>query len=194
MRSAATVLGVIRERGRRRFPLEDMYRPLYNPDLDLHAYGRLYRNDGALPPGVTAETVDALSREKIERLITALRYERYRWTPVRRTFLPKKSGKLRPLGLPAWSEKVLQDVIRALLEASYEPQFSAQAHGFRPGRGCHTALRELTTHWKGVKWVIEGDISQCFDSVDHAGRRAILRAQLHDQRFLRLMAQLLQAG
>ena len=194
MRSAETVLGVIRERGRRRRPLEDIYRQLYNPDLYLCAYGRLYRNDGALTPGVTAETVDAMSLEKIERIITALRYERYRWTPVRRTFIPKKSGKLRPLGLPVWSDKVLQDVIRALLEAYYEPQFSEHAHGFRRGRGCHTALREITTHWKGVKWFIEGDISQCFDSLDHAVMLAILREQLHDQRFLRLIAQLLQAG
>jgi group II intron reverse transcriptase/maturase len=174
--------------------LEDIYRQLYNPDLYLRAYGRLYRNDGALTPGVTAETVDAMSLEKIDRIITALRYERYRWTPVRRTFIPKKSGKLRPLGLPAWSDKVLQDVIRALLEAYYEPQFSAHAHGFRPGRGCHTALREITTHWKGVKWFIEGDISQCFDSLDHDVMLAILREQLHDQRFLRLIAQLLKAG
>ena len=98
MRSAETVLGVIRERGRQRLPLEDIYRQLYNPDLYLHAYGRLYRNDGALTPGVTAETVDAMSLEKIDRIITALRYERYRWTPVWRTFIPKKSGKLRPLG------------------------------------------------------------------------------------------------
>jgi group II intron reverse transcriptase/maturase len=194
MRSAETVLGVIRERGRQRLPLEDIYRQLYNPDLYLHAYGRLYRNDGALTPGVTAETVDAMSLEKIDRIIAALRYERYRWTPVRRTFIPKKSGKLRPLGLPAWSDKVLQDVIRAILEAYYEPQFSAHAHGFRRGRGCHTALREITTHWKGVKWFIEGDISQCFDSLDHAVMLAILQEQLHDQRFLRLIAQLLKAG
>jgi group II intron reverse transcriptase/maturase len=194
MRSAETVLGVIRERGRRRLPLEDIYRQLYNPDLYLCAYGRLYRNDGALTPGVTAETVDAMSLEKIDRIITALRYERYRWTPVWRTFIPKKAGKLRPLGLPAWSDKVLQDVIRALLEAYYEPQFSTHAHGFRPGRGCHTALREITQHWKGVKWFIEGDISQCFDSLDHTVLLAILREHLHDQRFLRLIAQLLKAG
>ena len=162
--------------------------------LSLCAYGRLYRNDGALPPGVTAETVDAMSLEKIDRIITALRNECSRWTPVRRTFLPKKSGKVRPLGLPAWSDKVLQDVIRAILAAYYEPQFSEHAHGFRPGRGCHTALREITTHWKGVKWFIEGDISQCFDSLDHAVMLAILQEQLQEQRFLRLLAQLLKAG
>jgi retron-type reverse transcriptase len=194
MRRAETVLGVIRERGRRRRPLEDIYRQLYNPALSLHAYGRLDRNDGALTPGVTTETVEAMSLEKSERIIAALRDERYRWPPVRRICIPKKSGKLRPLGLPAWSDKVRPDVIRALLEAYYEPQCSAQAHGFRPGRSGHTALRESTTPWKGVKWFIEGDISQGFDSVDHTVMLAMLREPRHDQRFRRLIAQLLQAG
>jgi retron-type reverse transcriptase len=96
MRSAETVLGVRRDRGRRRLPLEDISRPLSNPALALHAYGRLYGHDGALTPGVTAATVDAMSLEKIERIIAALRHERYRWTPVRRLCIPKTSGKLRP--------------------------------------------------------------------------------------------------
>lgn len=164
MRNAETVLGVIRERGRRRRPWEDIYRQLYNPALSLRAYGRRDRNDGAVTPGVTAETVEAMSREKIDRISTAVRYERYRWTPVRRPVIPKTAGTLRPLGLPAGSDKMLQDVIRAMLEASDEPQCRQHAHGFRPGRGCHTALREITQHWKGVQWFIEGDIAPCFDS------------------------------
>ena len=158
MRNAETVLGIIRERGRRRLPLEDIYRQLYNRDLYLRAYGRIYRNDGAMTPGSTPETVDAMSLEKIGAIIDALRHERYRWTPVRRTYIPKKSGKLRPLGIPTWSDKLLQEVIRSLLEAYYEPQFSRHSHGFSPGRGCHTALGEITQHWRGVKWYIEGDI------------------------------------
>jgi group II intron reverse transcriptase/maturase len=194
MRNAETVLGVIRERGRRRLPLEDIYRQLYNRDLYLRAYGRIYRNDGAMTPGSTPETVDAMSLEKIDTLIGLLRLERYRWPPVRRTYIPKKSGKLRPLGLPTWSDKLLQEVIRSLLEAYYEPQFSPHAHGFRPGRGCHTALGEITQHWRGVKWYIEGDIVQCFDRLDHSVLLSILSDQLHDHRFLRLLANLLQAG
>jgi group II intron reverse transcriptase/maturase len=195
MRNADTVLGVIRERGRRRLSLENIYRQLYNPHLYLQAYGRLSRNAGAMTPGATAETVDAMSLAKIDAIIDALRHERYRWTPVRRVYIEKKhSTKKRPLGLPTWSDKVLQEVVRLLLEAYYEPQFSLHSHGFRPGRGCHTALGEITKHWKGVKWFIEGDISQCFDSLDHQVLLSILRESFHDQRFLRLIANLLQAG
>ncbi len=194
MRNAETVLGVIRERGRRRLPLEDIYRQLYNRDLYLRAYGKIYRNDGAMTPGSTPETVDAMSLEKIDAIIGLLRLERYRWTPARRTHILKKSGKMRPLGLPTWSDKLLQEVIRSLLEAYYEPQFSPHAHGFRPGRGCHTALAEITQHWRGVKWYIEGDLVQCFDRLDHAVLLSILSDKLHDHRFLRLLANLLQAG
>jgi retron-type reverse transcriptase len=97
-----------------------------------------------MTPDATAETVDAMSLEKIDTVIDALRHERYRWTPVRRTYIPKKLGKRRPLGLPTWSDKLLQEVIRSILEAYYEPQFSPNSHGFRPGRGCHTALGEIT--------------------------------------------------
>jgi group II intron reverse transcriptase/maturase len=194
MRNAETVLGVIRERGRRGLPLEDVYRQLYNRDLFLRAYGRIYRNDGAMTPGSTPETVDAMSLEKIGTLIDLLRREGYRWTPVRRTYIPKKSGKLRPLGIPTWSDKLLQEVIRSLLEAYYEPQFSRHSHGFRPDRGCHTALGEITRHWRGVKWYIEGDIVQCFDRMDHSVLLAILNEKLHDNRFLRLLSNLLQAG
>jgi group II intron reverse transcriptase/maturase len=194
MRNAETVLGVIRERGRRRLPLENLYRQLYNRDLFLHAYGRLYRNDGALTPGATMETVDGMSLEKIDAIIDALRHERCRWTPVRRTYIPKKSGKLRPLGLPTWSDKLLQEGVRLMLEAYDEPQFSPHSHGFRPGRGCHTALGEITKSWRGVKWFIEGDISQCFDSLDHEVMLSILRESIHDNRFLRLISNLLKAG
>jgi group II intron reverse transcriptase/maturase len=194
MRNAETILGVISERGRRRLPLEDIYRQLFNRDLFLRAYGRIYRNDGAMTPGATAETVDAMSLEKIDTIIGALRQERYRWTPVRRTYIPKKSGRLRPLGIPTWSDKLLQEVVRSLLGAYYEPRFSPHSHGFRPQRGCHTALGEITAHWRGVKWFIEGDISQCFDRIDHPVLLSILKEDLPDQRFLRLIANLLDAG
>jgi group II intron reverse transcriptase/maturase len=195
MRNADTILGVIRDRGRRRLPLNGIYRQLYNRHLDLQAYGHLYRNAGAMTPGATSETVDAMSLEKIEAIIDALRHERYRWTPVRRVYIAKKhSMKKRPLGLPTWADKLLQEVIRTILAAYYDPQFSPHSHGFRPGRGCHTALGEITTRWRGVKWFIEGDISQCFDRLDHQVLLSILRESFHDQRFLRLIANLLKAG
>ena len=193
-RTADTIGGIIRDRGRRRLPLEDIYRQLFNRHLYLRADGRLSWNKGTMTPGSTAETVDAMSLEKLEAIIDALRHERYRWTPVRRTYIPKKSGTRRALGLPTWSAKLWQEVIRSIPEAYYEPQFSRYSHGFRPGRGCHTALGEITKHWRGVKWDIEGDITQCFESLDHQVLLAILREQLHDNRLLRLIANLLKAG
>ena len=135
-----------------------------------------------------------MSLEKIDAIINALRCERYRWTPVRRAYIPKKFRKVRALGLPTWSDKLLQEVIRMILEAYYEPQFSSYSHGFRPGRGCHTALREITKRWRGVKWFIEGDIARCFDSFDFQIMLSILSEKVHDQRFLRLMSNLLKAG
>ena len=195
MRNAETILGIIHERGTQGLPLDDVYRQLYNPQLFLHAYGRIYRNSGAMTPGVTGETVDGMSLAKIDTIIDALRQEQYRWTPVRRVYIEKKhSTKKRPLGVPTWSDKLLQEVIRLLLEAYYEPQFSCDSHGFRPNRGCHTALREIYHRWIGTKWFIEGDIAQCFDSLDHAVLLSILREKIHDNRFLRLIENLLRAG
>ncbi len=116
-RTAETVLNIIRERGQQGLPLEGIYRLLYNPELYLRAYAKLSSNKGAITPGATTETVDGMSLEKIDTIIAALRYERYRWTPVRRTYIPKKNRKLRPLGLPAWSDKLLQEVIRLIMDA-----------------------------------------------------------------------------
>ena len=163
MATAETVMAVYSDRGKRGLPLEGVYRQLYNRDLYLRAYGRIHRNDGAMTPGVTAETVDAMSLEKIDGIIAALRREAYRWSPARRTHIPKKGGKKRPLGLPTWSDKLVQEALRLLLDAYYEPWFSDHSHGFRQGHGCHTALREITQRWRGVKWFIEGDIKGCFD-------------------------------
>ncbi len=115
MRTAATVLSIIHERGKRGLPLEDLYRQLYNPDLYLRAYARLYHHDGALTPGATEETADGMTLAKIDRIITLLRQERYHWTPVRRTYVPKKNGKQRPLGLPTWSDK-LRGILRAAIQ------------------------------------------------------------------------------
>src|SRR5213083_3640903 len=194
MRNAETVLGVLRERGKRRWPLERIYRLLYNPELYLLAYGRIYSNKGAMTPGVTGETADGMSMEKIERIIDALRHERYRFSPVRRVYIPKKNGKLRPLGMPSWSDKLVGEEIRRLLEAYYEPQFSGRSHGFRRGRGCHTALSEVSETWTGTAWFIESDISDCFGGFDHEVMLSILGEKIRDNRFLRLIKQMLQAG
>src|SRR5947199_5158430 len=120
-----------------------------------------------MTPGVDGETVDGMSPAKIGRIIDAVRHERYRFRPVKRVYIPKKNGKLPPLGLPSWSDKLVGEVVRLLLEAYYEPTFSDQSHGFRPARGCHTALRDIEATWTGTTWFIEGDISDCFGSLNH---------------------------
>jgi group II intron reverse transcriptase/maturase len=194
MQNAETVLEIIRSRGSKGLPLEEVYRQLFNPDLYLRAYGRLYRNAGAMTRGVTAETVDGMSEAKIASIIDRIRHERYRWTPARREYIPKANGKMRPLGIPVWSDKLLQEVMRSILEAYYEPQFSENSHGFRPQHGCHTALAAIQHAWHGTKWFIEGDIKGCFDNIDHEVLLSVLREKIRDNRFLILVSNLLKAG
>jgi group II intron reverse transcriptase/maturase len=194
MQNAGTVLDVLRERGRRGLPCTELYRQLFNPSLYELAHGRIYANHGAMTPGADGETADGMSLARTGRIIDALRHERYRFAPVKRVYIPKKSGKLRPLGLPSWSDKVVGEVIRLLLEAYYEPRFSGRSHGFRPGRGCHTALREVEDVWSGTTWFIEGDISDCFGSLDHEIMVSILAEKIRDNRFLRLVRNMLTAG
>lgn len=157
MRTAQTVLTVIQERGKQHKPIERVYKLLFNRDFYLNAYAKLYPNNGAMTKGVTDETVDGMSIQKIDRMIELLREEKYQWKPARREYIPKKNGKKRPLGIPTWGDKLLQEVMREILEAYYEPQFSNHSHGFRPNRGCHTALQEIQI-WKGTRWFIEGTV------------------------------------
>lgn len=194
MRSAETILTIIRNRGQCGLQVKDVYRLLYNQNLYLCAYGKLYRNKGAMTEGATTETVDGMTLEKIDNIIELLRYERYRWTPVRRTYIPKKNKKLRALSLPTWTDKLLQEVIRLILEAYYEPQFSNCSHGFRPNRGCHTALKQVIHNGNGTKWFIEGDISSCFEKIDHSILLETIKEKIQDNRFIRLLSGLLKAG
>jgi len=194
VQNAETILNIIRDRGKRGLPLQRVYPLLYNPQLYLRAYARLYSNKGAMTPGTTPETIDGRSRAKIDALMDDLRHERFRWTPVRRVQIPKKNGKLRILGLPGWTDKLLQEVLRSILEAYLEPQFSDHSHGFRPGRGCHTALSTIANGWMGTKWFIEGDIKGAYDNIDHEVLLQMLAEKIHDNRLLALIRRLLQAG
>ena len=167
--------------------MDELYRQLFNPSLYLLAYGRIYANHGAMTPGADGETADGMSLAKIGRIIDALRHERYRFQPARRIYIPKKNGKTRPLGLPSWSDKLVGEVIRLLLEAYYEPQFSGRSHGFRPGRGCHTACARWQTSGPGRPG------SSRETSPTASGLRtieimlSILAEKIHDNRFLRLI-------
>lgn len=193
MQSAETVLGVLRERGRRGLPCEELYRQLFNRSCICWPTSASTQQ-GVDDTGVTRDTVDGMSLGRIDRIIGAMRHERYRFAPVRRVYIPKKNGKLRPLGMPTWTDKLVGEVVRLLLEAYYEPRFSDRSHGFRPGRGCHTALREVANTWTGTTWFIEGDIADCFGSLDRDIMVTILSEKIRDNRFLRLLRNRLTAG
>ena len=194
MQDADVVLSVLRERGSKNLPCTQLYRQMFNRSLYLKAYGNIYSNQGAMTPGAGGETADGMSEDTIDQIIELMRYERYRFAPARRVYIPKKNGTLRPLGLPSWPDKLVGEVVRLILEAIYEPVFSGLSHGFRKGRGCHTALRDIRETWTGTVWFIEADISDCFTSIDHEILLGILAERIGDQRFLRLIRNMLKAG
>jgi len=194
MQEAEVVLSVLRERGGKGLPLTQLYRQMFNKSLYLLAYGNIYSNQGAMTPGACGGTADGMSEADIDEIIGLMRFERYRFAPARRVYIPKKNGRLRPLGIPSWRDKLVGEVVRLILEAVCEPSFSSRSHGFRKGRGCHTALRQVRDTWTGTVWFIEGDISDCFGSVDHEILMQILGEKIADQRFLRLIRSMLRAG
>ncbi len=195
MQNAQKYLEIINDRGKRRLPLQRVYRNLQNRELFLLAYSKIYANKGATTPGTDeSDSIDGMSMKRIDQMIEKLKAGAYKWKPVRRVNIPKKDGKLRSLGVPNWSDKLLQQVMQMVLTAYYEPQFSEHSHGFRPGRSCHTALREIVYHWKGTKWFIEGDIKGCFDNIDHKKLLEIIGRNIRDERLLRLLREMLDAG
>ena len=167
---------------------------MFNPSLYLLAYGRIYSNQGAMTPGAAQRPRTACPRTRSTRSSRRCATSGTASSRSGGSTSRRRTGSLRPLGLPSWSDKLVGEVVRLLLEAYYEPTFSDHSHGFRPGRGCHTALREVADTWTGTTWFIEGDISDCFGSLDHPVMIRILAEKIHDNRFLRLMRNMLEAG
>jgi len=197
MIQACDVLNIIREKNLQdpQWINRDLYRRLYNPTLHVLAYERLKSKPGNMTPGIDGKTLDGYGLEDIQKTIDLLKMEQYRPKPVRRTYIPKKAkGKFRPLGIPSPRDKVIQECIRLILEAIYESGFHENSHGFRPGRSCHTALESLRRNWVGTKWVIEADITQCFDNINHQRLLDILREKIQDDRFINLIRKFLKAG
>ena len=194
MQKAEHILQAMRKLGEKRIPLTRVYRCLYSEDLFLAAYDKIARNKGALTPGTENDTVDGMNMKRIRTIIEKLRQERFQFRPSRRTRVPKKSGGTRPLSIPNFSEKLVQEALRALLEAYYEPRFRDSSHGFRPGRGCHTALTRIQRRFGGTTWFIEGDIRGCFDEIDHEVLMEILSRDIQDGRLLNLIRRCLEAG
>ena len=195
MQEAQRYLEIVRSRGARRLKLSRVYHNLQNPELFIRAYAKLSSNKGALTEGTDpGDTIDGMSVTRIQGVLDDLKAGRYQWKPVRRTYIAKKNGKLRALGIPSWRDKLLQEVLKEVLTAYYEPQFSDHSHGFRPDRGCHTALEDIRLTWKGTKWFVEGDIRGCFDNINHDALMAVIGRDIRDQRLLKLLKGLLDAG
>ena len=176
------------------YKFERLYRTLFNERMFHVAYQRIYANQGNMTPGTDGKTIDQMSLQRIGRVIESLRNETYQPHPARRVYIPKKNGKLRPLGIPSFEDKLVQEVVRMVLEAIYEGYFEWTSHGFRPDRSCHTALAQIQKHFSGAKWFIEGDIKGFFDNIDHNVLIGILRERIADERFLRLIRKFLNAG
>ena len=194
MQTADQMLTAIRKLGRKRLPLTRVYRCLLNEDLFLLAYSNLAQNRGALTPGPDDDTADGMSLRRIRRIIADLRTERFHPRPARRVHIPKRNGGSRPLGMPNFSEKLVQEVLRMVLTAYYEPRFRRSSHGFRPDRGCHTALITVKHLFQGTAWFIEGDIRGAFDNLDHTVLMTMLARDITDGRLLTLIRRHLQAG
>ncbi len=176
------------------YKYERLYRYLFSEEMFAVAYQRIYAKQGNMTPGTDGKTIDEMSLERIERLIVSLKDESYQPHPARRVYIPKKNGKKRPLGIPSFEDKLVQEVVRLLLEAIYEGHFEGTSHGFRPHRSCHTALGMIQKSFAGAKWFIEGDIKGFFDNIDHNVLISILNERISDERFLRLIRKFLNAG
>ena len=176
------------------YQYERLYRNLYNPNFFLQAYQNIYNNHGSMTPGVDGATMDGMGMERINNIIAKLRDHSYQPNPVKRHYIPKKNGKKRPLGIPSTDDKLVQEVVRMILESIYEPTFSDYSHGFRPKRSCHSALAQIQRTYTGVKWFVEGDIKGCFDNIDQHVLIDILRRKIHDEHFIALIWKFLRAG
>lgn len=171
-----------------------LYRYLLREDIYLTAYKNLYANKGAGTKGVDNDTADGFGMEYVHQIIDELKNQTYMPKPVRRTHIPKQNGKMRPLGIPSFRDKLVQDAIRQFLEAIYEPIFSDRSHGFRPKRSCHTALKQISRSFRGAKWFVEGDIKGCFDNIDHTVLLNLLSEKIKDSKFIMLIGKFLKAG
>lgn len=195
MRSPETVLNNLSKHSSDlSYKFERLYRILFNEEMFYVAYQRIYAKQGNMTPGTDGRTIDQMSIQRIERLIDTLKSEEYQPHPAKRVYIPKKNGKKRPLGIPSFEDKLVQEVIRMILESIYEGHFEHTSHGFRPHRSCHTALNYIQEKFTGAKWFIEGDIKGFFDNINHDILVNILKERIYDERFIRLIRKFLKAG
>lgn len=195
MRNPKNVLNSLsKHSGNSNYKFERLYRVLFNEEMFYVAYQNIYSKTGNMTAGADGKTIDGMSIDRVEQLIGSLKNETYQPNPSKRTYIPKKNGKKRPLGIPSFDDKLVQEVVRMILEAIYEGSFEHTSHGFRPKRSCHTALIDIQKTFTAVKWFIEGDIKGFFDNINHDVLINILRERIADERFLRLIRKFLNAG
>ena len=195
MRSPKTILENLQKHSKEEnYKYERLYRNLYNPEFYLQAYQNIYANKGAMTPGIDGMTLDGFGKDIVEDVIEKIKDHTYQPNPVKRVYIPKKNGKKRPLGISSTADKLVQEVIRMVLESIYEPTFSKTSHGFRQNKSCHTALLQIQGTFTGVKWFIEGDIKGYFDNIDHHVLINILRERIKDEAFIEIIWKFLRAG
>jgi group II intron reverse transcriptase/maturase len=195
MRSPKVVLDSLVSKSKHQsYKYKRLYRNFYNKEFFLSAYSKIYSNKGSSTKGINNDTIDSMSVNRIERLIEKLKDQSYRPNPVKRIYIPKANGKQRPLGIPTFEDKLVQEIARSILEAIYEPQFSNDSHGFRMNRSCHTALKQIKNTFTGARWFVEGDIKGFFDNIDHHIIINILRERIDDEKFINLIWKFLRAG
>ena len=184
-------LTTISKRGKR---INGLFRLMEAPMLWHEAYAKIYANEGAITKGTDEVTLDGFSEERVVAIITRLKSGTYRFKPTRRTYIPKKNGKKRPLGISSGDDKLVQEVVRIILERIYEPIFEESSHGFRPERSPHTALQHIDQQGDAVKWWIDMDIRDYFTTINHDRLMKLLQKKIEDKRFLHLIQAMLDAG
>lgn len=195
MRSPKVVLDNLAEKSKEEgYKFCRLYRNLYNPEFFYMAYEKIKGKPGNMTEGTDGKTIDGMSVKRIESIIERLKDCSYQPKPVKRVHIPKKNGKTRPLGIPTVEDKLVQEVVRSILDAIFEKKFSKASHGFRPNRSCHTALGDVLYKFKGAKWFIEGDIESFFDTIDHHVLIRLLRKHIQDEKFIDLIWKFLRAG
>ena len=176
------------------YKYERLYRNLYNPQFYLLAYQRIQSKQGNMTAGTDGKTIDGMGMARIESIIQKMKDFSYQPHPAKRKYIPKANGKMRPLGVPSVDDKLIQEIVRLILESIYEPTFSDLSHGFRPNKSCHTALKYVQKYFTGTRWFVEGDIKGCFDNIDHQILIGILRKRIADEHFIALLWKFLKAG
>lgn len=195
LRNPSDVLNSLASKARAKdYRYKRLYRNLFNPNFYLLAYQNISGNHGSMTPGIDNLTMDGMGMERINQIVDQMRDHSYQPNPVRRHYILKKNGKKRPLGIPSTDDKLVQEVVRMMLESIYEPVFSSQSHGFRPKRSCHSALLQIQKNYTGVKWFVEGDIKGYFDNIDQHILIGILRRKIQDEQLIALIWKFLRSG